>query len=108
MRERGAIPRAIKTMTEQAPVNQAAAKIALPDAQDVTAVRHYTDRLFSFRTTRPQSLRFRSGEFVMIGLMGDPDPKRASRNRSCAPTPSPHQAGTTSSSSTRSRCRTAR
>jgi len=42
-----------------------------PDAQDVTAVRHYTDRLFSFRLTRPQSLRFRSGEFVMIGLQGD-------------------------------------
>jgi len=47
----------------------------LPDAQTVTDVKHYTDRLFSFRTTRPRSLRFRSGEFVMIGLMGDPDPK---------------------------------
>ncbi len=47
----------------------------LPDAQTVTAVKHWTDRLFSFRVTRPQSLRFRSGEFVMIGLMGDPDPK---------------------------------
>ena len=46
----------------------------LPDAQTVTSVRHWTDRLFSFRTTRPASLRFRSGEFVMIGLMGDPDP----------------------------------
>jgi ferredoxin/flavodoxin---NADP+ reductase len=43
----------------------------LPDAQVVTSVRHYTDRLFAFRCTRPQSLRFRSGEFVMIGLMGD-------------------------------------
>ncbi len=42
-----------------------------PDAQTVTAVQHYTDRLFSFRLTRPQSLRFRSGEFVMIGLIGD-------------------------------------
>ncbi|MEM7215215.1 MAG: ferredoxin--NADP reductase [Pseudomonadota bacterium] len=42
-----------------------------PDAQEVTAVRHYTDQLFSFRLTRPQSLRFRSGEFVMIGLEGD-------------------------------------
>ena len=29
---------------------------------------HCTDRLFSFRITRPQSFRFRSGEFVMIGL----------------------------------------
>ena len=40
-------------------------------AETVTAVRHYTDRLFSFRVTRPKSLRFRSGEFVMIGLLGD-------------------------------------
>jgi ferredoxin--NADP+ reductase len=46
---------------------------ALPDAQIVTKVTHWTDRLFSFRMTRPQSLRFRSGEFVMIGLMGEPD-----------------------------------
>jgi len=46
----------------------------LPDAQTVTEVQHYTDRLFRFRVTRPRTLRFRSGEFVMIGLMGDPDP----------------------------------
>ncbi|MEP9386819.1 ferredoxin--NADP reductase [Mesorhizobium sp. KR9-304] len=37
-------------------------------AETVVSVRHYTDRLFSFRVTRPQSFRFRSGEFVMIGL----------------------------------------
>jgi len=43
----------------------------LPDAQTVTSVKHWDDRLFSFRCTRPRSLRFRSGEFVMIGLMGD-------------------------------------
>ena len=48
---------------------------ALPDAQTVTQVKHYTDRLFSFRCTRPTSMRFRSGEFVMIGLMGDPHPE---------------------------------
>lgn len=48
---------------------------ALPDAQTVTEVKHYTDRLFSFRVSRPASLRFRSGEFVMIGLMGDPHPE---------------------------------
>ena len=47
----------------------------LPDAQTVTSVQHWTDRLFSFRVTRPASLRFRSGEFVMIGLMGDPHPE---------------------------------
>jgi len=34
----------------------------------VTSVRHWTDRLFSFTLTRPASFRFRSGEFVMIGL----------------------------------------
>ena len=55
-------------MTEAAAIK---ATPALPDAQTVTEVKHYTDRLFSFRVTRPQSLRFRSGEFVMIGLMGD-------------------------------------
>ncbi|KCV83239.1 ferredoxin--NADP(+) reductase [Actibacterium atlanticum] len=53
----------------------APAKPHLPDAQTVTEVTHYTDRLFSFRCTRPASLRFRSGEFVMIGLMGDPHPE---------------------------------
>lgn len=64
------------TLTD-APANPAAipavkpAKPHLPDAQIVTAVQHWNDRLFSFRVTRPKSLRFRSGEFVMIGLMGD-------------------------------------
>ena len=58
-------------MTEQKPVTLDTATRAptLPDAQTITAVEHYTDRLFSFRCTRPASLRFRSGEFVMIGLM---------------------------------------
>ncbi|MEB8385671.1 ferredoxin--NADP reductase [Rhodobacteraceae bacterium KMM 6894] len=37
-------------------------------AETVTSVQHYTDRLFKFRITRPASFRFRSGEFVMIGL----------------------------------------
>lgn len=37
-------------------------------AETVTEVQHYTDRLFRFRITRPASFRFRSGEFVMIGL----------------------------------------
>ena len=39
-----------------------------PSRERVISVRHYTDRLFAFRITRPQSFRFRSGEFVMIGL----------------------------------------
>lgn len=37
-------------------------------AETVVSVHHYTDRLFKFRITRPQSFRFSSGEFVMIGL----------------------------------------
>jgi len=41
-------------------------------AETVTDVRHHTDRLFRFRLTRPASFRFRSGEFVMIGLEGTP------------------------------------
>ncbi len=34
----------------------------------VQEVQHYTDSLFRFRVTRPMQFRFRSGEFVMIGL----------------------------------------
>lgn len=40
-------------------------------SETVLAVEHYTDRLFRFRLTRPSAFRFRSGEFVMIGLEGD-------------------------------------
>jgi ferredoxin/flavodoxin---NADP+ reductase len=42
--------------------------------ETVIDVQHYTDRLFRFRMTRPDSFRFRSGEFVMIGLMIDGKP----------------------------------
>ena len=48
-----------------------AAEFAIPAgvfAETVVSVNHYTDRLFDFRITRPASFRFRSGEFVMIGL----------------------------------------
>lgn len=34
----------------------------------VTEVRHWTDDLFSFKTSRDPSFRFRSGEFTMMGL----------------------------------------
>ncbi|MFC3303190.1 ferredoxin--NADP reductase [Parvularcula lutaonensis] len=43
----------------------------LATIEKVLSVHHYTDRLFKFRITRPQSFRFRSGEFVMIGLLQD-------------------------------------
>ncbi len=58
-------------MNETVTMDTTQAKPHLPDAQTVTAVTHWTDRLFSFRVTRPASLRFRSGEFVMIGLLGE-------------------------------------
>jgi ferredoxin/flavodoxin---NADP+ reductase len=60
-----------ETMNETLPMDAARQKPHLPDAQTVTSVRHWTDRLFSFRVSRPASLRFRSGEFVMIGLLGE-------------------------------------
>lgn len=50
---------------------EATAQFPIPPgvfAETVTEVVHYTDRLFRFRMTRPASFRFRSGEFVMIGL----------------------------------------
>lgn len=34
----------------------------------VLSVHHWTDKLFSFRTTRDASLRFSNGHFTMIGL----------------------------------------
>lgn len=37
-------------------------------ALTVREVQHYTESLFRFRVTRPAQFRFRSGEFVMIGL----------------------------------------
>jgi ferredoxin--NADP+ reductase len=42
--------------------------------ETVLSVRHWTDRLFSFRITRPASFRFRSGEFVLLGLMVEDKP----------------------------------
>jgi ferredoxin--NADP+ reductase len=39
--------------------------------EKVLSVKHWNEHLFSFTITRPASFRFRSGEFVMIGLQGD-------------------------------------
>ncbi|RZT89658.1 ferredoxin--NADP+ reductase [Azospira oryzae] len=36
--------------------------------EEVTSVHHWNDSLFSFKTTRDPGLRFRTGQFVMIGL----------------------------------------
>lgn len=40
----------------------------------VLSVHHWTDRLFSFTTTRDTGLRFSNGHFTMIGLMVDGKP----------------------------------
>jgi ferredoxin/flavodoxin---NADP+ reductase len=37
--------------------------------ETVTWVQHWTQSLFSFRTTRDPALRFASGQFVMVGLV---------------------------------------
>lgn len=36
--------------------------------EEVLGVRHWTDTLFSFRTTRDPSFRFENGQFTMLGL----------------------------------------
>ena len=59
-------------MTEAAdkPAEKPAKSPNAPTEETVLSVEHYTDRMFSFRITRPSAFRFRSGEFVMIGLEG--------------------------------------
>ena len=42
--------------------------------ETVTWVQHWTDQLFSFRTTRDPAFRFQSGQFVMVGLEVDGKP----------------------------------
>lgn len=47
-----------------------------PTEETVLDVEHFTDRLFAFSITRPSSFRFRTGEFIMIGLPKTEDQKR--------------------------------
>lgn len=54
---------------------------------EVLWVRHWTDQLFSFAIARPEDFRFRSGEFVMLGLPGEGGGKPILRAYSIA---SPH------------------
>lgn len=51
---------------------------------DVLWVRHWNDQLFSFGVQRPEDFRFRSGEFVMIGLPGENNGKPVLRAYSIA------------------------
>lgn len=38
------------------------------NVEHVLSVHHWTDKLFSFTTTRSASLRFKNGHFIMIGI----------------------------------------
>ena len=40
----------------------------------VLSIHHWTDKTFSFKTTRNQGFRFKNGEFAMIGLEIDAKP----------------------------------
>ncbi|MFZ4164771.1 ferredoxin--NADP reductase [Brevundimonas sp. NPDC058933] len=51
---------------------------------EVLWVRHWNDQLFSFGVKRPEDFRFRSGEFVMIGLPGEDGGKPVLRAYSIA------------------------
>ena len=75
----------IAPSVESAPYSDNAALVTADtaDAVRVLSVRHWNDRLFSFDVERPQSFRFRSGEFVMIGLL-KPDGKPLLRAYSIA------------------------
>ena len=37
--------------------------------ETVTSVHHWSDRTFSFKTTRSQTFKFNAGEFAMVGLV---------------------------------------
>jgi len=46
------------------------------NTETVTWVHHWTDKTFSFKTTRSQTFRFLNGEFAMIGLKGEEEGSR--------------------------------
>ena len=54
------------------PSQEALGRLVLPpniSEERMISVCHWTDELFSFRLSRPTGLRFRAGEFVLIGLV---------------------------------------
>ena len=60
-----------QALTDQAPAAAPALAPGKPSPHydvEVLWVRHWTDSLFSFGVTRPPAFRFRSGEFVMVGM----------------------------------------
>jgi len=67
-----------------APSAPAPAKASPFHELKVLWVKHWTDQLFSFAVERPEDFRFRSGEFVMIGLPGEDGAKPVLRAYSVA------------------------
>ncbi|MET0270166.1 MAG: ferredoxin--NADP reductase [Sphingomonas sp.] len=61
-------------MSDGTDTKQTLAPSAALTVETVLSVRHWNEHLFSFTISRPASFRFRSGEFVMIGLNGDRKP----------------------------------
>jgi ferredoxin/flavodoxin---NADP+ reductase len=53
-----------EVITAPAPIKAGGAFLV----EKVTWVHHWTDSLFSFRTTRDPAFRFENGQFVMLGL----------------------------------------
>lgn len=60
--------KALNDVTIEKPVLEPTGALSV---ETVLSVHHWNERLFSFRISRPASFRFRSGEFVMIGLQGE-------------------------------------
>ena len=56
------------------PESPPARRMAAFTEEKVLSVHHWTERLFSFTTTRSQSLRFSNGHFTMLGLPVDGKP----------------------------------
>lgn len=48
--------------------------MAAPHQETVLSVHHWTDRLFSFTTTRDAGFRFSNGQFTMLGLLVNDKP----------------------------------
>jgi ferredoxin--NADP+ reductase len=61
-------------MTHHAPARAPLPPHSSFTTSDVRWVRHWNAHLFSFAVERPPSLRFRSGEFLMLGLPVDDRP----------------------------------
>lgn len=61
-------------MSDRAQQASSLAPSAALTVEEVRSVHHWNEHLFSFKITRPASFRFRSGEFVMIGLPGESRP----------------------------------